>query len=123
MKTASWIRLAMGGLLITAMLAAGGCDDERYEHRPPSGQGSLIVDNLTGARLDIYVDGALVGDVRSWRDRAWDLRPGVHRLAIRESDFGRYFGGDVDIVAGRRTIAQVQIRPDGAGLQLTFLLD
>jgi len=109
--------------MLAALFLASGCEDERYDHRPPSGQGSLIVDNLTNARLDVYVDGALAGDVKAWRDRAWDLPPGVHRLAVRDRDFSRYFGGDIDIVADRRTIAQVSIRSDGAGLQIVFLMD
>lgn len=117
--TATLLAMTMLGVLFLA----SGCENEQYGHRPPPGQGSLIVDNLTGARLDVFVDGALVGDVRAWRDRAWDLPPGVHRLALRERDDRRYFGGDTDIVADRRTIAQVHLRPDGAGLQIVFLMD
>jgi len=118
MPTAGLAMLVLGALIL-----ASGCEDERYSHHPPPGQGSLIVDNATGARIDVYIDGALAGDVRDGRDRAWDLRPGVHRIALRERDYGRYFGGDVDILPDRRTIAQVSVRPDGAGLQIIFLVD
>lgn len=92
-------------------LAIAGCETDRYDHRPPPGAGSLIVDNYTASALEVFIDGVPVERVRAWRDRAYDLAPGVHRLALR--DGYRFFGGDVDILQDRRTIAEVYEDADG----------
>ena len=40
-----------------AMYIVAGCDNSDFDHDPPAGQGSLIVDNFTGDRVRVYIDG------------------------------------------------------------------
>ncbi len=107
--------------IIAAALLFAGCESDRYDHRPPAGLGSLIVDNFTGSGVDVFIDGEPVERVGSWRDRAYDLAPGVHRLALR--DGGRFFGGDVDVLRDRLTIAEVYEDPNWSTFRVILRVD
>lgn len=99
------------GLLPLVILAAGlmiGCDDDRYDHDPPQGQGAIIVDNFTGDRIRVYVDGERLNDTRGGHSRAYDLEPGVYRVALDSDDRYRSWADDVDVLEGRLTILEVR---------------
>lgn len=84
------------------LLFAAGCeDDEEYDHNPPVGLGTLVVDNTTYDDIYVYIDGAEVlrTPYRSWR--AYDLRPGLHRVVLDQRDGDAYYADDVDILERR----------------------
>ncbi len=111
-------------LIAAVMLAlVAGCEDQRFDHEPPPGLGSLVVDNLTGTSLEVFIDRAAPEQVRAWRHRIWDMTPGIHRLVIRDGDDGRFYSGDADIVEGRLTIAEVRIPPDRSSLEIIWRMD
>jgi len=98
-------------LAAAAILAADmtGCDydDNDNDHEPPAGQGSLIIYNNTSDDIAVYVDGNRLDDVGDYNDRAYDLEPGVHRVILDQRGGDRTFADDVDILADRRTIMDV----------------
>lgn len=94
-----------------ACLIATGCDygkNDHFSHKPPAGQGSLIVNNLTGDDIAVYVDGQRLKDVGDYDDRAYDLSPGVRRVLLDQRGGHRTFDDDVDVVEGRRTVMDVE---------------
>lgn len=99
--------LALGGLLGLA-LSLMGCGSDRYDHDPPHGQGAIIVDNFTGDRIRVYVDGERLSDTRRGRSRAYDLQPGVYRVALDSGERYRSWADDVDVLEGRLTILEVR---------------
>lgn len=98
-------------LTAIAVLPLGftGCEDNTYNHTPPAGLGSLFLDNRTGDDINVYLDGAVVRDVEDYDDRAYDLAPGLHRLVLDEQGGDRYGARDIDIVAGRLTVAEIRV--------------
>ncbi len=107
-------------------LCVAGCEsDDLPDHKPPAGFGSLIVDNRTSSRLVVYLDGRDFGTVRDFNSRAIDLLPGVHRLVLEPDDsFLSAVAADVDILEGRRTVAEAATRGTGSGtLALSIYLD
>jgi hypothetical protein len=101
---------AAGGMMLAAlMLVLAGCDDDRYDHEPPEGQGALYVENTTGDRVRVYIDGAEQERVRAGKNRYYDLDPGTRRLVLDGDDVQRSWVGDVEILEGRRTILEVRV--------------
>ncbi len=98
------------GLLLAVAAASGpsGCEDSEYDRDPPDGQGSLVVDNFTGDRLRVYVDGERLDSVKAGHHRYYDLEPGVHRLALDGDDTDRSWADDVDVLENRRTVIEVR---------------
>ena len=99
----------MGILALTAgagMLA--GCDDNEFDHDPPAGQGTLVVDNWTWDRVQVYIDGHLDESVTSDKHRYYDLRPGQYRVALEGDDTDRLWIDDVDVLEDRLTVLQVE---------------
>jgi len=99
-------------VLAVAGLWMVGCEEDDFDHPVPQGMAGLVVDNRTGSRLEVFIDGASQGTLRPWRHRIWDLRPGVHRLAIRDRDGGGFIAEDADLIEGRLTIAEVYYGDD-----------
>ena len=99
-------------LVVLALAVAagllGGCDEDEYDHEPPAGQGTLVVDNFTGDRLQVYLDGELVESVTAGKHRFYDLSPGLRRVVLDGDDVRRTWAGDVDILEGRLTVAEVK---------------
>jgi hypothetical protein len=92
--------------LATGLIA--GCDDTEFDREPPAGQGSLIVDNFTGDRVRVYIEGVEDRSVSSGDHRYYDREPGVYRVALDGDDIRRYWAGDVDVLEGRRTVLEVR---------------
>ena len=107
-------------------LGVTGCEsDEISDHNPPEGQGSLIVDNQSPYRLDVYLNGQKQESVGDFDDHAYDRLPGVYRLVLDpDEDFLNAVAGDVDVLEGRRTVVQVSTRgPGSSDLDLSIRLD
>lgn len=94
--------------IFLAMGMAAGCDDTEFDRDPPAGQGTLIVDNFTGDRVRVYIDGDEVDSVSSGKHRYYDRDPGVYRVALDGDDVNRSWAGDVDVLEGRRTVVEVR---------------
>lgn len=103
----SWRALACAA----AVLALAGCDDddENFDHQPPTGKGSLIVDNEGFHDVRVYVDGRLAGTVRDDHWGAFDLEPGDYRVALDERTGDRFEVVEVDVLQGRRMVLEVTV--------------
>ena len=107
-RLAVYRTLARAGALLAAVLLVVSCEDtSNFDHTPPAGSGSLIVDNRGFMNVSVFVDGALLADVRDGHWSAFDLAPGLHRLVLDETNGDRAFRDDVDILDGRQTIASI----------------
>lgn len=91
------------------LLACSGCEDGEndFSHQPPTGKGTIIVDNHTTHDLDVYIDGTDRGQTGDDSDRAYDLEPGVHRVVINSDDSDGFYADDVDVLEGRLTVLEV----------------
>ena len=100
-------------VLVAAVLALGltGCEDEEYNHVPPEGQGSIILDNFTADDINVFMDGVASNRLRDYEVEAYDMTAGVHRLVLDQDGGDRYGAWDVDVVVGRLTV--VEIRTSG----------
>jgi hypothetical protein len=120
-----WQRVLSTALLAAGLLIGGGCEEsDDFDHDTPAGQGTLVVDNNGSRDIDIYIDGARVEDVSDGNWQPIDLFPGVYRVVLVEENTERAFGGDVDVLAGRRTIMDVSsdgFDPDN--LQVNIYID
>ena len=98
------------GILVAAGLTGllSGCDDSRFDRDPPEGMGTLVMDNYTGDRLLVYIDGLECDSTSAGDYRYYDLVPGVHRVVLDGDDTDRAWAGDVDILEGRRTVLEVR---------------
>ena len=101
----SWLGIL--ALCLGAGLLAG-CDDDEFDHDPPSGQGTLVVDNWTGDRLQVYIDGRLDESVTADKHRYYDLRPGLYRVALDGDDTDRFWVDEIDVLEGRLTVMVVE---------------
>ncbi len=102
------VRWIGAGMLIWSAGLLAGCDDSNFNHDPPPGQGTLVVDNWTWDRLQVYIDGRLQESVTSDKHRYYDLRPGQHRVVLDGDDTDRLWADDVDVLEGRLTVLEVQ---------------
>ena len=98
------------GGLIAAVLVLGlaGCEDEGYDHVPPAGQGSIILDNFSSDDIHVFIAGAATNRLRDYENEAYDMTGGVHRLILDEDGGDRFGAWDVDVVVGRLTIVEVR---------------
>jgi len=101
-------RWGVAAALAVVLPWLSGCDEDEYDHDPPAGQGTLVVDNFTGDRVEVYIDGMEVESVRSGKHRYYDLAPGVHRIALDGDDTRRFWADDIDILEGRLTVLEVR---------------
>ena len=101
-----WRRAGLAGVLVLALLLTG-CRDSRHKHHPPEGYGAMVVDNYTGSRVSVYVDGLEVEQVSSGKYRAYDMEPGVYRVVLVSRHSDATWTGDVDVLEDRLTILEV----------------
>lgn len=85
-----------------------GCDDDRFDHTPPAGQGTMIVDNLTTDTLLVYVNGRSVFNIDDNDHELVDLAPGLYRVVIDEKHGFHSYYGDLDILEGQLTVLEVK---------------
>jgi len=102
------------GLFCSTALWVTGCDwddDDVSDHKPPAGQGSIVVDNNTDEDIKVYIDGTRVENAKDFDDRAYDLDPGLYRVVLDEDDGDRTYRDDIDVIEGRLTILDVSADP------------
>lgn len=99
-----------------------GCEDfDPTDHKPPEGQGAMIVNNHLPHDIVVYVDGEQQRDANDNDDQAYDLAPGVHRVVLDERNGNGTFRDDIDIIAGRNTVLDVTYDPfDGSRLDVSI---
>jgi hypothetical protein len=103
-------RAAVIGIAVGLAAMLTGCEDDSFSHKPPDGQGCLIVDNCTSDRLKVFIDGfEATPRVSAYDDEAYDLNPGVYRVVLQERHGHRSCREDVDILEGRQTIMRVHL--------------
>ncbi len=89
-------------------MCQAGCDNDRFDHTPPAGQGTLIVDNLTADDLLVYVNGRSVFTAGDYDHELVDLAPGYYRVVIDEKHGYHSYSGDLDILEGQLTVLEVK---------------
>lgn len=96
---------------LTILFLSPGCetDDDEFDHDPPLGQGSIIIDNYTFTDIEFYLEGRLQGKVNDDHDEAFDMRPGVYRVVLSDEDGDYNWADDVDVLEGRLTVLTVTI--------------
>jgi hypothetical protein len=97
---------------LAVLLVFPGCesDEDQFDHTPPQGQGSIVVDNITFTDIEFYLNGILQDTVKSDDDKAFDLAPGVYRVVLNDAENGdRNWADDVDVLEGRLTLLTVTI--------------
>ena len=104
-KHCGWAaRLAFGMILALGLCA---CDGDDWNHTPPAGMGSIIVDNRTADGVNVYLDGYYTNRVSDFDNAAFDLAPAIHRVVLDESHGSRAWRGDVDVLEGKLTVIEV----------------
>jgi len=106
-----WLTLPLLAILIAACTLVTGCeddDDDDYDHVPPAGLGSMLIDNRLSTDLHVYLDGSVQIDAREDAETAYDLDPGTYRVVLDEEDGDGNFADDIDILEGRVTILVVR---------------
>ena len=104
-----WVRAwGAAGILSGMLLVAGGCEDDEFDHDPPEGMGTLVVDNWTSDRIYVYIDGEEKESVTDDKHRYYDLAPGVYRVVLEGDDNDRTWRDDVDVLDDRLTVLHVR---------------
>lgn len=102
------------GIFLSCVLVAGfsmaltGCESHSFDHTPPAGKGSIIVDNKTVDDLLVYISGHHTNDVADFDYEIFDLDPGVYRVVLDEKGGYRTYRGDVDVLEGQLTVLGVR---------------
>lgn len=97
-----------------------GCDrnNSYYDHVPPQGKGSLVIDNHTGDDISIFVNGERMGGVNGGDYTIIDLNPGFIRLVLAADHVDRSYRDDIDLLDGRLTI--IDVRASSANNYYTY---
>ena len=104
-KHCGWAaRLALGMILMLGLCA---CDGDDWNHKPPAGMGSIIVDNRTIDGVNVYLDGYYTNRVSDFDHEVFDLAPAIHRVVLDESHGSRAWRGDVDVLEGKLTVLEI----------------
>jgi len=103
-------RLALAIVLLLGVCVWSGCeddDDKIYDHVPPEGKGTLVVDNDTADDINVYVNGVRKTRAGDGSESFTELDPGLYRVVLDGED-DRSWRNDVDILEGRLTILHVR---------------
>ena len=97
-----------------ALATLTGCedDDAEYDHTPPAGMGTLILENDTYDDITVALDGRIQPEVGEDSNRKYDLEPGVWRLVLDQQGGDQNWRGDVDIIEGHLTIVNISASTD-----------
>lgn len=116
----------LGGLMAAILAIAGlcGCEDntDDYDHTPPAGMGTLILENDTYDDITVALDGRIQPEVKEDSTRKYDLEPGVWRLVLDQQGGDQNWRGDVDIIEDRLTIVNIgnSSDPDDFSISIRF---
>lgn len=109
MKIRHTAALAAG--LFALLLAGGACDyddDDDYDRPVPPGMGTLMIDNETYDHISVFIDGVYQEQIaREDRVTAYDLPPGLYRVALEQRGGHGSFRDDIDVLPGQRTVIEV----------------
>lgn len=94
-------------LICVCAFLSVGCEKDYRDHEPPEGMGSLVVDNRTSRRIDIFIQGYKTNSVSSFSYRTMDMNPGEYRVVLDERNGEKYYKNDVDVLEDRLTIMEV----------------
>lgn len=106
MKKAA-LRISLLLTLVAAALSTSSCETKTYDHTPPPGKGSIVVDNNSGSDTELYLNGSFVGKAESGDVTVFDISPGQYRLVLAETDGYRNYRDYVDVLENRLTILDV----------------
>ena len=109
-------------MIAAAFMIMAGCESDSFSHKPPAGMGSLIVDNHSGDRLDVFINGIESNRVDTYDYEPYDLNPGMYRVVIQEHNGSRSYRDDVDILEGKLTVMRVRWH-DSYGYSVDIYLD
>jgi hypothetical protein len=109
-------------MMILAVLV--GCDDDKFDgHTVPAGTGSLVIDNKTFTKINVFLGGSSAGRVGDFDELFIDADPGVYRLVLDEDGSGdRAFAENVDILEGRLTVVEVDLIADDDDYRVAIFL-
>ena len=93
---------------VMLVLGAAGCEDEDYDHVPPEGLGSIVLDNYSPDDINVFINGQETNRLRDYETEAYDVTAGVHRLVLDGRNNDRYGAWDVDVVVGQLTVVEVR---------------
>ena len=98
-------------LIASAMVCIVACEDDYEDHDIPVGQGALVLDNLTGYDLVVFVDGSDEYDLDAGDDQLiLDVDPGLHRVVFLNDDDGvMNLQDEYDVLSGRYTILDISV--------------
>lgn len=118
MKQLHYIKkhLPVLALCILSLFVFSSCEDDDYDHKPPAGKGSIIVENSSGEDTDVYINGEFIGRADSGDAAVFDLDPGRYRLVLDETDGYRNYRDDIDVLENRLTIVDVMINYSSSSL-------
>ncbi|NLB65322.1 MAG: hypothetical protein GX803_02490 [Lentisphaerae bacterium] len=122
-RATTWWRAVGLGLVFMLAGLAGGCRDSHFSGEPSEGHGLLVIDNWTGHRLRVYLDGERSENVSSGKHRYYELEPGLVRLALDAHHSDRGWAGDIDILSGRRTVVEVRSSGDYRSFEVRLYFD
>ena len=96
---------------LACLALSSGCevDDDDYDHDPPAGLGSIVIENYTSTDIELFVNGRLIGEIDEDDDSVFDLRPGVYRVVLNDDDGDRSWADEVDVLEGKLTVLNVRI--------------
>lgn len=100
-----WVARLAGGMILALGLCA--CDGDDWNHTPPAGMGSIIVDNRTADDVYVYLEGSYTNRVSDFDNEVFDLAPGIHRVVLDEAHGSRNWRSDVDVLQGKLTVLEV----------------
>lgn len=101
------MRLRFSMLLIAVTVLIAGCEESYLDHDPPDGMGSIVIDNGTLYRLNVFLDGYEINRVDAFDYEIMDMPPGEYRLVLEERHGVRSYRSDIDVLAQRLTVLEV----------------
>jgi hypothetical protein len=102
------LRRIAAGIWMALLLPLCGCDEDGYDHKPPAGQGAIVVENNTSDRLRVYIDGIEKDRVKYGKHGTYDCEPGLRRVALDGDSVRSAWSGEVDVLEGRLTVLVVE---------------
>jgi len=108
MKIHPWFRTALLAFAAAFLTTASSCDDDDdIDHKPPPGQGSIVIDNNTSDDISVFFDGIEQEETKDGKRKAYDLDPGLYRVALLQQGGDQSFREDVDVLQGELTVLDV----------------
>ena len=89
-----------------------GCESNWFDHDPPVGMGSLIVNNNTYDDIHVYFNGSYTNDVSDYDYEIFDMKPGLYRVLLDQKEGIRSFYDELDVLEGKLTILDVTVGYD-----------